>query len=95
MRIVNALTIDVEDYYHVTNFERDINRDDWPSYESRVVESTRKILRLLDRYHIKATFFVLGYVAQAAPRTGPGNRRGGARDRLAHVLAPHALSHDA
>ncbi len=67
MTIKNALTIDVEDYYHVTNFERDINRDDWPSYESRVVESTRKILRLLDRYNTKATFFVLGYVAQQHP----------------------------
>ncbi len=67
MDIVNAMTIDVEDYYHVTNFERDINRDDWPKYTSRVVESTRKILRLLDRYDTKATFFVLGYVARQHP----------------------------
>jgi polysaccharide deacetylase family protein (PEP-CTERM system associated) len=67
MPLTNALTIDVEDYYQVSNFERDINRDDWPQYESRVVESTRRILDLLNRYDTKATFFVLGYVAHQHP----------------------------
>ena len=67
MAIQNALTIDVEDYYQVTNFEVQINRDNWHQYESRVVESTRRILRLLERYGVHATFFVLGYVADRHP----------------------------
>lgn len=67
MKIRNALTIDVEDYYQVTNFERDISRDDWPNFESRVVQNTHKILRLLDQHNVKGTFFVLGYVAERHP----------------------------
>lgn len=66
--ILNALTIDVEDYYQVTNFEKQIAREDWPNYPSRVVASTHVILDLLDRYDIKATFFVLGYVAEHHPQ---------------------------
>ena len=66
--VCNALTIDVEDYYHVSNFEKQIDRDSWSSYQSRVVNSTRYILDQLDSRNIKATFFVLGYVAQRHPQ---------------------------
>ncbi len=65
--MLNALTIDVEDYYQVSNFERQIDRRDWDSYPSRVVESTQRILRLLDKREIQATFFVLGFVADKHP----------------------------
>ena len=67
MLIQNALTIDVEDYYHVSGFERDIRREDWHSYPSRVVPNTRRILRLLESHRVKATFFVLGWVADRFP----------------------------
>ena len=65
--VLNALTIDVEDYYHVSGFERLIHRDQWPTFESRVVASTHKILRVLDRASVRATFFVLGWVADKHP----------------------------
>jgi polysaccharide deacetylase family protein (PEP-CTERM system associated) len=67
MPIQNALTVDVEDYYHVSGFERDIQREDWGSYPSRVVQNTRRILALLNGTHVKATFFVLGWVADHYP----------------------------
>lgn len=67
MPIQNALTIDVEDYYQVSNFERHISRQDWPRYPSRVVPNTRRVLEALEHSGVKATFFVLGYVAQQHP----------------------------
>ena len=67
MIIRNALTIDVEDYYQVSGFERDIRREDWDSFPSRVVQNTRRILALLGRRRVMATFFVLGWVANRFP----------------------------
>jgi polysaccharide deacetylase family protein (PEP-CTERM system associated) len=64
---VNAMTFDVEDYYHVEAFQAVIKREDWDGYESRVYSSTRKILEILERYGIKATFFILGWVAERTP----------------------------
>ncbi len=63
----NAFTVDVEDYYHVSAFEQDVDRARWGQYPSRVVESTRRLLRLLERYHVQGTFFVLGWVADHFP----------------------------
>jgi polysaccharide deacetylase family protein (PEP-CTERM system associated) len=63
----NALTIDVEDYYHVEAFQSVIARQDWSRYEQRVYHSTLKILELLAVYGIKATFFILGWVAEQTP----------------------------
>lgn len=63
MRVV--LTIDVEDWYQTNGFNFD--HKDWDKYEDRVEINTRKMLELLDRYNIKATFFVLGYVAERHP----------------------------
>jgi polysaccharide deacetylase family protein (PEP-CTERM system associated) len=64
---LNAFTVDVEDYYHVTAFERSISRSDWEGYDSRVTDNTLRILDLLDRHDTKATFFVLGWIAQRRP----------------------------
>lgn len=99
--IVNALTIDVEDYYQVTNFEKYISRNDWPSFKSRVVPNTRKILSLLDEYGIKATFFVLGYVAERHPNlvneiVSAGHELGSHSywHRLVYELAPEQFRAD-
>lgn len=66
--MLNAFTVDVEDYYQVSAFERDIDRADWHRFESRVEANTRRMLALLQRHGVKATFFVLGWVAQRQPR---------------------------
>lgn len=68
MRLRNAFTVDVEDYYHVSAFEKQIAQADWGEYESRVVANTHRLLQLLDRRHTQATFFVLGWVAERFPQ---------------------------
>ena len=65
--IVNALTVDVEDYYHVTAFEGQISRREWDRYPSRVGPNTHRVLDLLDRHEIRATFFTLGWVGRRFP----------------------------
>jgi polysaccharide deacetylase family protein (PEP-CTERM system associated) len=64
---LNAFTVDVEDYFHVSGFERDISRASWPRFRSRVRESNRRILTLLGEYGVQATFYVLGWVARNHP----------------------------
>ncbi|NQT13344.1 MAG: DUF3473 domain-containing protein, partial [Planctomycetes bacterium] len=64
---LNAFTVDVEDYFQVSAFEKDVPRSKWDLYEIRVVESTRRILDLLNRHNVRATFFVLGWVARRYP----------------------------
>ena len=63
----NALTVDVEDYFHVTAFERYVNRERWDDYPLRVNENTLRILDIMDEFSVKATFFVLGWVADTVP----------------------------
>jgi len=84
---LNALSVDVEDYYHVSAFEKDIPRARWPEFPSRVVANTRRILALLDSSQVKATFFVLGWVAQRHP--------GLVREihGLGHEIASHGFWH--
>jgi len=63
----NALTIDVEDYFMVSAFADVIRFEDWHIYESRIENNTYKVLDLLDEHKVKATFFVLGWVAEHYP----------------------------
>ncbi len=65
--IVNYLSIDVEDYFHVSAFESISPRTTWDSRELRVEKNTDKILGILDEFQVKATFFVLGWVAERCP----------------------------
>ena len=63
-QLTNYLTIDVEDYFQVSAFEDIISPDDWESYESRVESNTQTILNILDSNNIKATFFIVGWIAE-------------------------------
>lgn len=63
----NALTVDVEDYFQVSSFEPYIGQARWDDYSSRVVPNTQRILRLFEAQQVRATFFVLGWVAQRFP----------------------------
>ncbi len=64
MDIRNALTVDVEDYFQVSAFAKNIKYDDWDNYPLRVEQNTNRLLDLFDEQEIKATFFVLGWVAE-------------------------------
>jgi len=83
----NALTFDVEDYFHVESAASVVRRADWPTYESRVQANTRRILDLLDTAEVKATFFVLGWVAERDPALV---REIGDRG---HEVACHSFAH--
>ena len=64
---LNVLTIDVEDYYQVSGFESVIRFEHWDRYESRVERNTYRILDILNEHKTKATFFILGWVAERFP----------------------------
>ncbi len=68
MSITNYLTIDVEDYFHVSAFEKISPPATWAGRESRVGRNTDRVLALLDASSVKATFFVLGWVAEKFPQ---------------------------
>ena len=63
----NAMTVDVEEYFQVAAFERRIPRDAWEHYPSRVESNTGRVLDVFAEYQVRATFFVLGWVAERAP----------------------------
>ena len=84
---VNAFTVDVEDYYHVSGFAERIAPEDWSSYESRVVPSTKRVLELLEAHAVRATFFILGWVADQFPQLVREIHRAG------HELGCHSYSH--
>ena len=66
--VPNALTVDVEDYFHVTALAPSIHRDSWNSRESRVVVNTQRLLGIFEQFDVRATFFVLGWVAERYPQ---------------------------
>lgn len=65
--VTNALTFDVEEYFHAEAFAGVVQSQDWPGLESRVVAATERILDLLGEASTRATFFVLGWVAERHP----------------------------
>ena len=65
---VNVMTIDVEDYFHVSNFEQVVDRAYWGRMESRVERNTEHLLALFADSKVTATFFVLGWVAERFPQ---------------------------
>ncbi len=83
----NALTIDVEDYYMVSAFADRIRFEDWPRYESRVEMNTERILDLLAKQDVKATFFILGWIAEQIPKLVKDIHSAG------HEVACHGYNH--
>jgi len=85
--IINALSIDVEEHFQVEAFAGVIDRSDWENYPTRVVENTRRVLRLLDAHEVRATFFVLGWIAERRPELVREIAAGG------HEIASHGYWH--
>lgn len=65
--IVNAMSVDVEDYFQVSAFEKNISQSDWDQLPCRVEGNTNRILDLFAAHDVKATFFMLGWVAERYP----------------------------
>ena len=64
---LNAMTVDVEDYFQVSAFEGVVNKSDWNSIGLRVGDNTHRLLDLFAENDVKSTFFTLGWVAQRCP----------------------------
>lgn len=85
--VLNALTVDVEDYFHVFALSRSIKREDWAALPSRVERNTERLLDLFEAADVQATFFVLGWVAERhAALVRRIHERG-------HEVACHGYSH--
>ena len=85
--MLNALTIDVEDYFNVSGFESNIKFEDWGNYQSRVEANTDKILEILLQADVKATFFILGWISEKYPDIVRRIYREG------HEVASHSYAH--
>jgi len=85
--VVNALTIDVEDYFQVSAFSRHVSRAEWDRLPCRIERNMDVLLELLDRESTKATFFTLGWIAERYPATVRRIVAAG------HELASHGYSH--
>ena len=87
MAISNYLTIDVEDYFHVSAFETISPPSTWGEKICRVERNTELILDILDEYNTKATFFILGWVAERYPQLTQKIAD------LGHEIASHGYLH--
>jgi len=83
----HVLSIDVEDWFQVENHAQAISREQWPSCELRVGDNVRRLLDLLAAANVRATFFVLGWVAERLPDLVRDIARAG------HEVASHGWSH--
>lgn len=86
--ITNALTIDVEDYFQVSAMAPYIPRSEWDTRECRVEANVDRLLALLARHGVRATFFTLGWVAERYPQLVRRIVAGG------HELASHGYGHE-
>lgn len=85
--IVNALTIDVEDYFQVSAFAQHVRRSEWDSMECRIEQNIERILALLADSNSTATFFTLGWIAERYPDLVRRIADAG------HELASHGFGH--
>jgi polysaccharide deacetylase family protein (PEP-CTERM system associated) len=84
----NAMSVDVEDYFHVAALSRAIARKDWDRMEYRAEASTERLLDLFAAHGTQATFFILGWVAQRSPQLIRRIHAAG------HEIACHGMSHE-
>lgn len=85
--MINAFTVDVEDYFHVSAFEKHISRAEWDCFECRVIRGTHRLLDLLDKHDTLATFYVLGWIADRFPQLVQDIHSAG------HELGSHSYWH--
>lgn len=83
----NAMTVDVEDYFHVAALAGSIDPGDWSSQEYRAETSTRRLLDIFAERNLRATFFILGWVARRSPQLVREIQQAG------HEVACHGMSH--
>ncbi|NNC71741.1 MAG: polysaccharide deacetylase family protein, partial [Sphingomonadaceae bacterium] len=85
--MLNALSVDVEDWFQVGAFEDVISRDEWDTLSHRVERNSDAVLDLFDKAGVKATFFTLGWVAERYPELVRRIANAG------HEIASHGWDH--
>ena len=85
--LLNAMSVDIEDWFQVGAFETVIDRSDWDQLAHRVERNSDAVLALFDEAGIKATFFVLGWVAERYPALMQRIAAAG------HEIASHGYDH--
>jgi polysaccharide deacetylase family protein (PEP-CTERM system associated) len=85
--IVNAMSVDVEDYFHVSAFDGIVPRSEWARMESRVTRNTQRLLEIFRQHGVRSTFFVLGWVAERHPALVREIADAG------HEIASHGYAH--
>lgn len=85
--MINALTIDVEEYFHPAEVQRSTSMESWSSLPSRIEVQIDEVLELLDRHSVTATFFILGWVADRKPAIVQKIARAG------HEIGCHSYAH--
>jgi polysaccharide deacetylase family protein (PEP-CTERM system associated) len=85
--LVNAMTVDVEDYFQVQAFADVIPRDTWDNFPRRVERNTERLLEIFSEGDVKATFFALGWITERHPALIRRIAEAG------HELASHGYSH--
>jgi len=88
MNLIHCLTFDIEEHFHVTAFDSPMRRRHWNQLESRVQQTTERLLAVLEQEHGRATFFVLGWVAERHPRLVQAIAQHG------HEVASHGYAHE-
>jgi polysaccharide deacetylase family protein (PEP-CTERM system associated) len=83
--MLNALTVDVEDWYHTNGLN--IPKSEWDNLPSTVYENTIKLLNIFDEFEVKATFFILGDVAKTYPHLVKEIVKRG------HEIGSHGMNH--
>lgn len=84
---LNVFSVDVEEYFHDETFRELVTQDQWEGLPQRVEPSTRLILRMLDSFDVRGTFFVLGWVAERHQKLVKDIHQGG------HEVAIHGYDH--
>lgn len=85
--VTHAMTVDVEDYFHVAAFAKVIKPSEWAQWPSRVEANTDKLLQVFADHNLKITFFILGWVAERYPQLIQRIQAQG------HEIASHGYSH--
>jgi polysaccharide deacetylase family protein (PEP-CTERM system associated) len=85
--VTNAMSVDVEDYFHVSAFDGILPRGAWERMESRVRSNTERLLDIFDEAGVRSTFFVLGWVGERDPDLVRNIARRG------HEVASHGYAH--
>jgi len=63
----NILSFDIEEYFQVSGLAKAVSRSSWDNFASRVEQNTAVVLNILEKHNIKATFFILGWIAERHP----------------------------